>query len=121
MPTLSIYTVSTTFPQEDRTFLNDVRYQLFSLHEIGRSVALLYQILLQLYSFNGLRSFANPTVVVAGLARPAEAISEVAALPPARPWPACARASAKASGQVARNDKRGDPQYDKKRRAQDHR
>ena len=43
-----------------------------------------------------------------------EAISEIATLPPAcspydssrraKPWPACAKASARASGQVARND-----------------
>jgi len=77
MPTLRIYTVSTTFPQENRTFLNYVRYQLFSLHETGRSVALLYQILLQLYSFDSLRSSANFIVGVARLARPAEAISEM--------------------------------------------
>ncbi|MGA8849442.1 MAG: hypothetical protein WB564_06450 [Dehalococcoidia bacterium] len=58
--------------------------------------------------------------VVARLAKPAEAIlvgHEIATLPPAcspydfgrraKPWPACAKASAKASGQVARNDTGG--------------
>ncbi|MGA2669903.1 MAG: hypothetical protein ABSF21_00545 [Dehalococcoidia bacterium] len=32
---------------------------------------------------------------------------EIAALPPDKPWPACAKALAKASRQVARNDKKG--------------